>query len=285
MLRRWFLTALVAVIGLTSGHGLIAAADEPTLSITGGGKDVSFTRSQLLERKDGQTLEVKQDPAYPGRTMQYRAVPAAALFAASNMDANAVIQFKCLDGFSAPISKERLLAHEPGRSEAFIAIEEPSRPWPPLKGTSGPTAGPFYLVWKNPELSYIAQEEWPFQLAAFEVKGTLKSLYPAIIPEANLPADSPVQRGFAVFTKNCFACHTLNLSGSAEMGPDLNVPYNPTEYLQLDAFRRLVRDPQSLRHFPKSRMSAFPEAVLPKAELDDLVAYLQHMAKRKVVKK
>jgi hypothetical protein len=41
-----------------------------------------------------------------------------------------VIQFRCLDGFSAPIPKDRLLDRRPGRSVAYIAIEEPTSPWP-----------------------------------------------------------------------------------------------------------------------------------------------------------
>jgi cytochrome c1 len=56
---------------------------------------------------------------------------------------------------------------------------------------------------------------------------------------------------------------------------------NPTELPQKTALRRLIRDPQSLRHFPGSRMSAFPKAILSDAELDHLIAYLEHMAARR----
>jgi len=42
-----------------------------------------------------------------------------------------------------------------------------------------------------------------------------------------------------------------------------------------------VRNPQSVRYYPGSRMSGFPEAVLPNSELEDLIAYLAHMAGRK----
>jgi len=57
---------------------------------------------------------------------------------------------------------------------------------------------------------------------------------------------------------------------------------NPTEYLHKAALRRLIRDPQSVRHYPRSRMSAFPKEVLSENDLDHLIAYLEHMAKRKV---
>jgi len=48
-----------------------------------------------------------------------------------------------------------------------------------------------------------------------------------------------------------------------------------------DFLKRYIRDPQSLRHWPQAKMPAFAPAVLPDGELDQLVAYLKHMAKRK----
>jgi cytochrome c1 len=62
----------------------------------------------------------------------------------------------------------------------------------------------------------------------------------------------------------------------------LNVPYNPTEYLRVDALRRLIRDPQSLRRWQAAKMPRFPLTSLSDRELTDLLAYLRHMADRKV---
>ena len=66
------------------------------------------------------------------------------------------------------------------------------------------------------------------------------------------------------------------------MGPDLNVPYNPTEYFSGDFLKRYIRDPQSLRQWPQAKMPAFTASVLPDNELDLLVGYLRHMAGRKL---
>ena len=66
------------------------------------------------------------------------------------------------------------------------------------------------------------------------------------------------------------------------MKPRFNVPFSPTEYLRADAFRRLIRDPQSLRRWPGTRMSAFDTATLSDRELNDLFDYLRYMANRKV---
>jgi len=284
LIARSSIAAFALLIGSGfAGHARSAGALDPELTLQAGRQKSSFKRSELLKRADIEALSVANDPAYPGRTMSYKAVRATSLFAGMKIADDAVIQFKCLDGFSAPISKERLLNKLPARSIAYIAIEEADKPWPAVK-PGGPSAGPFYLVWLNPEASFIGPEEWPFQLVAFEVKGTLESLYPEIFPDPKLEPTSPVRLGFAVFTKNCFACHPLNHAGAAEVGPDLNVPMNPTEYFREAALRKLVRNPQSLRHFPRSRMSAFPKEALSEQELDHLIAYLEHMAKRKVSK-
>jgi mono/diheme cytochrome c family protein len=103
-----------------------------------------------------------------------------------------------------------------------------------------------------------------------------------VLPEPGLAEDHPVKRGFALFQRNCFACHKLNGSGDGSLGPDLNIPMNPTEYLTEKALRQYVRDPQSVRRWAGSRMSGFGTSVLSENDLDDLVAYLRHMATRKV---
>ena len=78
------------------------------------------------------------------------------------------------------------------------------------------------------------------------------------------------------------ACHTLNGGGDSTAGPDLNIPYNPTEYLRPEALRRLIRDPQALHRWPEGKMPASDSKTLPDRELAQLVAYLRHMADRKV---
>ena len=251
---------------------------EPKVILEDGDKKLSFSRSELLKRSDLKKIEVKEDPSYPGRTMIYQAVPVAALFAQTSIAPDAVIEFKCLDGFAATISQSRILNSDPNRSIAYLAIESAAETWPSLK-PNGPSAGPFYLIWLHPELSSIAQEEWPFQLAGFAVKGSLQAMYPAIFPAQG--ASSSVNRGFQSFTRNCFPCHTMNKSGPSDVGPDLNVPKSVTEYFTPGSLRTLIRNPQDLRYFPRSRMSAFPSSILPDAELEDLIAYLGYMSKRK----
>ena len=277
---RWFSTLCMLWLSLESQALCVEAKPaDPVLSITMAGSKVEYKRSELLQRTDLESIEVAADASYPGRTMSYKAIRAAKLFAGLKIPSQAVIQFQCSDGFSAPLNKDRLLNDNPNASVAFIAIEPEAAPWPAVK-PGGPSAGPFYLVWPQPKLSQIGPEEWPFQLTGFTIKENLRLLYPHIFPAASASAE--VQQGFALFTKNCFPCHTINREGSAEIGPDLNVPWSPTEYFNRRSLRRVIRNPQDLRYYPKSRMSPFPQNTLPDAQLDLLIAYLTHMAKHKV---
>ena len=256
----------------------MALADEPALLIKSGTMVKKFTRTQLL--KESKPIEVSADPSYPGMKNIYQAVPAKDLFKGIVFSKDATLLFSCLDGFSAPISLERLLNQPKDGATPYIAIEPPQNRWPILKDKDV-SAGPFYLVWINPEQSKIGPEEWPYQLAGFEVKESIESQFPGILPDSKLGDRHVVRKGLQVFLKNCFACHTLNGEGTAQMGPDLNLPNNPTEYLKEEYLQKLIRNPQSLRQWPQSKMSAFPESIISNSELSDLISYLKHMSTRK----
>jgi mono/diheme cytochrome c family protein len=215
--------------------------------------------------------------------MHYQVVPARALFEGIDIPEGATIQFKCLDGYSAPMDRAKLLNSSSSGSIAYIAIEPADEKWPAINPPSDTrTPGPFYLVWADPKKSKIGQEEWPFQLAGFEIKGDVASTYPAIQPDPKLPPSHAVRRGLTTFLKNCFPCHTVNKAGLAQIGPDLNVPRNPTEYFTDATLKAFIRNPQTLHYWPQSKMTPFAPELMSDAELADVVAYLRHMAKRKV---
>jgi mono/diheme cytochrome c family protein len=221
------------------------------------------------------SVTIPDDVAYK-REMGFRAVPAASLL--EGVAPDDTLRFVASDGFVATLPAALLLARS--GAIAYLAIEPGDAPWPPLKPEGGASAGPFYLVWLNPERARITPEQWPYQVARIEAVAPLAKRYPMIAPAAS--AHDTVRRGYAVFEKNCSVCHTLNLGGDATVGPDLNIPYNPTEYMRVDALRRLIRDPQSLRRWPAAKMPAFEARLLSDRDLTDLLAYLRHMADRKV---
>lgn len=270
------LRSLCGVLG--AGLALCAAANEPALTVTAGGRTATYAPAALLALPVATTVNIGNDVAYK-RAMTYRAIPVAALLA--GVAPNETIRFVASDGFVATLPASPLLAGGAG-AVAYLAVESTDAPWPPLKAGEPSTAGPFYLVWMNPEQGAITPEQWPYQIARIESVAPLAKRYPMLAPAAGLSARDPVRHGFEVYEKHCSVCHTLNLGGDATIGPDLNVPYNPTEYLRVDALRRLVRDPQSLRRWPAAKMPGFSASALSDRDLTDLLAYLRHMADRKV---
>ncbi len=254
----------------------------PFLTIKSKNDQRKFSRSELLKSPYLKKLIVEKDPAYKDKKSTYSVIPASQLFGGFKVNDSTGISFKCLDGFSAPISTEQLLNTNPNGAIAYIAIELPNDSWPLIKNHGNHSAGPFYLVWENPEKSQISIEQWPFQLTGFDIKGTIAEQFPHTGPDSGIQTSNPVAKGYRSFLKNCFACHTMNGEGLAHVGPDLNIPFSPTEYFKPPFLEMLIRNPKDMRQWPESKMSHFDRSAIPDAELKDLISYLQYMSKHKV---
>ncbi|WP_425466696.1 c-type cytochrome [Rhodanobacter lindaniclasticus] len=272
--RTMRIAALLSIaLALLGSSRCVQAAE---LRIDLGHGATRWSTATLLARPDARTITVLGDVAFK-RTRHYRAVPLANLL--PGIGAGDHLQFVATDGFVAEIPATLILNRS--GSVAWLAIEDPARPWPTLPGGHG-HAGPFYVVWTQPRVTGVGPEQWPYQLARIRRADSVAARFPAILPDPATPADSAVRRGLAVFQRTCFACHTLNGVGDARLGPDLNIPHNPTEYLRADLLRGYIRNPQSLRRWPQAKMPGFDTRALSDADLDDLLAYLRHMAGRKV---
>jgi mono/diheme cytochrome c family protein len=283
-MKKFKTVLMLALFSVTSLAALEAQGatplNDPSLTITSGDTTKVFTRSQLLTSPKAIEITIAKDVSY-FKEMKYRAFPAKDLFDGFKIPEDATLVFKCLDGFSAPLTRDRLL--NPKGAVPYLAIESADEKWPDLKGKSV-SAGPFYLVWLHPEAANIGAEEWPYQLSGFEVRPSLESEFPHVAPGSSILKTSSIYRGYQVFTKNCFACHTLNGEGKTEMGPDLNLPHNPTEYFKDGYLLKLVRNPQDLRQWPQSKMSAFDTAAISDSEFNDLEHYLKYMSTHKYKK-
>lgn len=235
----------------------------------------TLTTAELLQHPQLQTVEIAQDVAYK-RPMRFLAIPVAALL--TGVKASDHLQMVALDGFAAELPAEPLL--QSTGSRAWLAIEDPTQPWPKLAKDKS-SAGPFYLVWTEPQVDHIGPEQWPFQVVSIRGMASVAERFPALLPAKD--ANAEVLAGFAQFQKNCLACHRLNGAGDAQFGPDLNLPHNPTEYFAGDFLSRYIRDPQSLRRWPQGKMPGFSPQVLSDGELQQLIGYLRHMAGRKAL--
>ncbi len=245
-------------------------------SISNGPTEIIYTTDQLLKRPDKIDLTIPL-LNYPGESFTVSAVPLRNLLREAKITDEHFVIFKCFDGFSGILDRNFLLEEGPNRSEAFLAIEGPTE-WPKLpkaKG-EGKSAGPFYLVWKQPELSGIPPEYWPYQLSGLTFEKNLKAIFPKIYPKTS---QKEVLDGFKVFQDHCMACHSINHQGTAKLGPDLNLPMNPTEYLQPKALRKFLKDPTSVRVWQGMKMKWGKAEELSEQDISHLIHYLEHMAK------
>jgi mono/diheme cytochrome c family protein len=256
-----------------------ALAASPELTIVVGERTTKHTVDALLANRATTTITIPQDVAYK-RAMTYRALPLAALLQGVGREDS--LKFVASDGFAATIAAAPLLATADDGARAYLALEPPAARWPPVKAGSPATAGTFYLVWLRPDKGRIVPEQWPYQIATIQDVAPITVRFPTLVPAANVQPSDPIRRGLTVFTTNCIVCHTINLAGDAKVGPDLNVPYSATEYMREEFLRRQIRDPRSLRVWPDKKMPGFDTSIMSERDLDDLVAYLYYMAKRKV---
>lgn len=272
----------LTAIGLPVIDAAQAAEDTPTLTVTAGGEQRAFTRDALL--KDRRLVNVTVDDDNLKRRLTFKAIPMAALLAGLPVPKDGSATTAATDGYVSHLPLPLLLADRADGPRAWIAVEPPAKPWPTLKGQD---LGPFRLIWTVPKTAQkagavrITESLWTWAIARIDIGATAAERFAAIRPAADQPADGPVMRGFAAFQRVCFSCHTLNRAGDAQLGPDLNVPYNPVEYLGDEKLGKLIRNPQSLRWWPGSKMSSIDEKTLSNDELQDLLAYLRHMAGRK----
>lgn len=255
-------------------------AESIPLKVFKGPKKSYFTYSSLKTRKDYKQITIPKDASYKNKETTLWAVPLKNLFNGFKVEGDTIIQFNCTDGFSAPLDTELILNNSKKGAIAYLAIEDPLQKWQPLPNKRV-SAGPYRIVWLNPEKSRIVQEQWPYMISSFEIKKSLRETYPKIFPSRKLAKNDPINLGFKVFRKNCFACHSINGQGEGDIGPDLNLPMNPTEYFKLEALKKLIRNPQSVRRWKSSKMPDFDKSEITDKELGHLIRYLKHMRIRK----
>src|SRR5207237_8715671 len=94
-------------------------------------------------------------------------------------------------GYVANLAAAPRLARGDG-AVAYLAIEPPDAPWPPLKAGESATAGPFYLVWVRPELGRIQSGQWPYQIARIESVAPIVKRYPVRATAPGMSAQAPL---------------------------------------------------------------------------------------------
>ena len=193
--------------------------------------------------------------------MNYRAVPFRALLRGMALAPGEDVEVVARDGFVTTLPSALVFLRGGGARCRGSRSSRPT-PWPPAVRTSRPGRS----IWSaRPRGVGVRTEQWPFAVAA--VRPAPSPL--ALAPDRRRPGRPrrfPIRAGQALFVTQCMVCHTLNGAGSAEVGPDLNLPHNPTDYLQPWALKSLIRDPGSVRRWPDMRMTGFDATALPDAD-------------------
>jgi cytochrome c2 len=70
----------------------------------------------------------------------------------------------------------------------------------------------------------------------------------------------------------------MNQEGPSQVGPDLNLPLNPTEYLKESILPRYIRNPKAIRSWEGSKMPGFGPEALSEEDVTSIIVYLKEMA-------
>lgn len=270
-------TLLAALAGLLA---LSAVAQSPTLAVSGRSTNRTVTQNALLASPAIRSVTVA-DPVYR-RTMAYRAIPLAELLKGTGIGPDDSVQARAIDNFSVAIPGRLAASADTAQVEAFLAIEDPAAPWPAIPGKADKaSAGPFYIVWRRAPSVQISPEYWAYRLAALAVTDSPLKRWPGLAVGADVPTGDPIRAGLDRFVALCMACHRFNGEGEGEQGPDLGRPMNVTEYFQIPALKKLIRNPASVRQWPDQKMPGFDHAALSDSDIDAIVEWLAYKAKQR----
>ena len=254
-------------------------AQSPTLTVTSRESSTSFTQKVLLAHPQVRSVTVA-DPVYR-RAMTYRAIPLATLLTGIRIDADDHVQARAIDNFSVSIPARLAASADAAQVEAFVAIDDPSAPWPAIPGKQDKeSAGPFYIIWQRAPSVNVSSEYWAYRLAALAVTDSPLKRWPGLAVGPDVPAGDRIRTGLDTFVAVCMACHRFNGEGEGDQGPDLGRPMNVTEYFQIPALKKLIRNPQSVRQWPDQKMPPLDQSALSDSDLDAIVDWLAYKARQ-----
>jgi mono/diheme cytochrome c family protein len=253
------------------------AAQLPMLTVAGRDSSTTYMQKVLLANPGARSVTVA-DPVYR-RTMTYRAIPLAALLKGTGIDTDDYVQARAIDNFSVGIPGRLAASPDTAQVEAFVAVEDPAAPWPAIPGKQA-SAGPFYIIWRRSPSVYVSSEYWAHRLAALAVTDSPVKRWPGLAVGPDVPPGDRIRTGLDRFVSVCMACHRFNGEGEGEQGPDLGRPMNVTEYFQIPALKKLIRNPQSVRQWPEQKMPGFDQSALSDNDLDAIVDWLAYKARQ-----
>ncbi|MBV69961.1 MAG: hypothetical protein CMH52_01305 [Myxococcales bacterium] len=255
-------TANESKIDTPHSNEVIASLDLRTMQETGRFKDLKIARANPIS-----------DPFYKRAKATFEGYELNAILALSpkykTLDPTRhSLRFVCLDGYKTTFSLDSIRGAR-GVLATRVQGDTPV-PWPvKARGKQKQTAGPYYLVWDAE--TYDEKRPWPYQLTQIEFISN-----ESVDRRLGTHLKNLDRAGEALFRTYCLACHSVNLQGG-QLGPELNVPKNITEYRSHDYLLAFIKKPQDFR-----AGSVMPPSPLKEDEIKSVIVYLGQLKDAKV---
>ena len=246
--------------------------------IKDGNSSHSLSLQEIQSNKNIEELKNIEIQAYPGKHFNLLTIKLCRLL--NHVDKNEEVKITAKDKYFIYLSRSDLSGCGKSSGVApYLAIQKNKNMWPKMH-KSHEEVGTFSLIWLGSSSENISKEKWVRNISTLEIvnrKGETE-----LIKSFHLKLNKNQDAGYRVFVDNCAGCHSLNLIGQLDIGPDLNYPMNPLEYFTKNVFKKFIRNPEAVRYFKNSKMEGFDMSAMSEEDLENLVSFMKLMIDHKI---